>query len=562
MRLTNSSGDAAKKPRVLGRTEPRLFTPPLRELTPDTSLGFEAIETAELIGRNLYPWQKYFLIASLELAPGSFASDEFPKLRYQTVLLLVARQQGKSFIMSTRLLWRMLMWDGPEVEPPLILGAAHKLSAAEEILDLSVKAMRRSAGRKYIEHQSNVNGNKYFELTNGSRYRCEAASDDGGRGLSVTDLAFDELRQQRDWESWSALTNTTNARYSSQTIAVSNAGEGKSVVLRSLRTQALKRIDDWANNVSTGLMTPEEFAESHNTSMGLFEWSAPENCDIWDREAWAQAAPSMGHPDENGIVLVTEEMYASKAALVGAGGEEGIPEHVFRTENLCNWVSVEIDGPFPEEAIDACTDNESEIDPSSPLVVSVDTSHDRSMSYVAVAGYREDGLPHIEVVAQRAGTEWVAKLVAQQLDFTPDAVVVQGRGAPASSLIEYIEQEGAEVTPCQGNDLTSSCSQFSDRVTNGSIRFREQESLRLALDSAVKKYLGEVWVWNRAKSPVDVAPLCAVTMALWGLEMLGNDGEVRVTAYGEGYGDWYQPVSKDNEPAFSGATTDGGRWWE
>src|SRR5690625_5655123 len=83
--------------------------------------------------------------------------------------------------------------------------------------------------------------------------------------------------------------------------------------------------------------------------MGLFEWSAPEDCDIWDREAWAQAAPSMGHPDENGIVLVTEEMYASKAALVGVGGDEGIPEHVFRTENLCNWVSVEIDGPFPED---------------------------------------------------------------------------------------------------------------------------------------------------------------------------------------------------------------------
>src|SRR5690625_6960062 len=104
MRLTNSSGDAAKKPRVLGRTEPRLFTPPLRELTPETSLGFEAVQTAELIGRKLYPWQKYFLIASLELAPGAFTYDELPKLRYQTVLLLLARQPGKSIIMSTSLL--------------------------------------------------------------------------------------------------------------------------------------------------------------------------------------------------------------------------------------------------------------------------------------------------------------------------------------------------------------------------------------------------------------------------------------------------------------------------
>ena len=560
--MTNSNGNAVKERKRLGKTTPRLWTKPLRELTPDTSLGFEAIEAAMIAGRTLHPWQEWFLIHSLELELGSFSYDDFPRLRFKTVLLLVARQNGKSFIMSTRLLWRMLMWDGPEDEPPLILGAAHKLSAAEEILDLSIKAMRRSAGRRYIAHQSNVNGNKYFELMNGSRYKCEAASDDGGRGLSVTDLAFDELRQQRDWDSWSALTNTTNARFSSQTIAVSNAGTDKSNVLRGLRRQALLRLEEWADYVDTGIMDAEEFANKYDTTLGLFEWSAPEGCDIWDRDGWAQANPSMGHEDENGIAYVTEETVASKAALVGAGSEEGIPEHVFRTENLCQWVAVEIDGPFPEETIDACTDNESEIDPSSPLVVSVDTSHDRSMSYVAVAGYREDGLPHIEVVAQRAGTEWVAKLVAQQLDFTPDAVVVQGRGAPASSLIEYIEQEGAEVTPCQGNDLTSSCSQFSDRVMNGSVRFREQESLRLALDSAVKKYLGEVWVWNRAKSPVDVAPLCAVTMALWGLEMLQDGGEVRVTAYGEGYGDWYQPVSKDNEPAFSGATTDGGRWWE
>src|SRR5690625_7981835 len=119
---------------VIGKTEPRLFTPPLRELTPETSLGFEAVQTAELIGRKLYPWQKYFLIASLELAPGSFSYDEFPRLRFKTVLLLVARQQGKSFIMSTRLLWRMLMGDGPEVGPPLSTAAAHKCVAAWGVL--------------------------------------------------------------------------------------------------------------------------------------------------------------------------------------------------------------------------------------------------------------------------------------------------------------------------------------------------------------------------------------------------------------------------------------------
>lgn len=532
-----------------------MWTRPLRELTPETSLGFEAIEAAELVGRQLHPWQKFFLIHSLELALGSFTSDEFPKLRFKTVLLLVARQQGKSFIMSTRLLWRMLMWDGPEVESPLILGAAHKLGAAEEILDLTTKAVQRSQLGQMVARKSNVNGNKYLELVNGSRYKCEAASDDGGRGLSVTDLAFDELRQQRDWESWSALTNTTNARFSPQVIAVSNAGEGKSVVLRGLRSQALQRIHDWAEKVSTGGMTPEEFAGSHDTTMGLFEWSAPDGCDIWDRDGWAQANPSLGHADESGMVLVTEDMLASKAALVGAGGQEGIPEHVFRTENLCQWVTAAVEGPFTDEQIERGIDRDSEISDDSPVVLAVDTSHDRSMTYLAVAGYREDGLPHVEVIAERAGTEWVAKLVASGLDFTPDAVVIQGRGAPASSLIEYIEQEGVAVTRCQGNDLTSASSQFSDRLVAGSLRFREQEALIIGLRDAVKKDLGEVWVWNRAKSPVDVAPLCAATEALWGLEMLSG-GEVTVTAYGDDYGSWYR-----SEPVASGAGNDG-RWWE
>ena len=209
-----------------------MWTRPLRELTPEMSLGFEAIEFSEkVLGRPLHPWQKWFLIHSLELAEGSFTSDEYPTLRFRTVILLVARQNGKSYIMSTRLLWRMLMWDGPGVEPPLILGTAHKLGAAAEILNLSCKALERSDElRSHIARRSRTNGDEHLELVNGSRYRIEAASDDGGRGLSVTDLGFDELRQQKNWSAWAAMSNTTNAIHSSQVIAVSNAGEALSLI--------------------------------------------------------------------------------------------------------------------------------------------------------------------------------------------------------------------------------------------------------------------------------------------------------------------------------------------
>ncbi|MCW1249653.1 phage terminase family protein [Acaricomes phytoseiuli] len=503
--------------RLLGVAEPRIFTPPLRELTPETSLGFECIEFAEkALGRVLYPWQRWFLIHSMELAPGSFASDEFPVFRFRTVLLLVARQNGKSTVMSVRLLWRMFMWQGPEVEPPLILGTAHKLGAAEEILDLAYSTITRSPElAEMISRRSRVNGDKNFELTNGARYKCEAASDDGGRALSVTDLGFDELRQQRTWDAWSALTNTTAARFSSQVLGVSNAGDSRSVVLKALRAKALKEL------------------ESPETEFGFFEYSAPDDCNILDREGWAQANPSLGHSS-----ALSEKTLAATAALVGADGDDGVPEHKFRTETLCQWVLAASDGPFTEEQLEACTDAGSSIAEDSPIVLAVDTSADRSMTHLAVAGWREDGLPHVEVITSRSYTEWVARVVSEGLDFAPDLVVVQGRGAPATPLIEALEDAGVEVTKCQQSDLTNSCSQMADRIVSGSVRWLPQPNLTIAAREVVQHHLGDVWVWDRKKSPVDVSPLCAVTFALWGLARVERKTAVS-TAYGEDYEKWW-----------------------
>lgn len=534
MLLTNSRHAAGKSKKRLGSTTPRIFTSPLRELTPETSLGFEAIDAARIAGRTLHPWQEWFLIHSLELALGSFTYDEFPRLRYKTVLLLVSRQNGKSFIMSTRLLWRMLMWDGPEVEPPLILGAAHKLSAAEEILDLTTMALRRSDARKYVAHKSNVNGNKYLELSNGSRYKCEAASDDGGRGLSVTDLAFDELRQQRDWESWSALTNTTNARFSSQVLAVSNAGTSKSDVLRGLRKQALDRIADWDKYVSAGVMDVESFANQHDTTLGLFEWSAPDGCDIWDRDGWAWANPSMGHEDENGIALITEETLASKASLVGAQGEDGVPEHVFRTENLCQWVTADVESVFGAGVWDAGTDPDSTIADDSKIMLSVDVSHDRAMAYIGASGFRGDGKPHVEVIAMREGPEWVVPFLEENFKKSGAlGVVIQGRGAPASSMIDHLEASGIPVFRCEGSNLGGAHGKFFDAVKTRRVFHVPQSVLDAAAADGMMRPLGDVSIWDRRKSPVDVSPLIACAQALWGLEASGLKVE-QVSAYENG----------------------------
>ena len=523
--------------KLKGRAVPRLWTRPLRGLTPLTTFGFEAIQFAERdLGLNLHPWQKWFLLHSLELEPGYETGDPLPMLRYKTVVLLVSRQNGKSFVLSARLLWRMFMWD-KGVKPPLILSTAHKLSLAEEILDDAHRTVSLSEMHDRIAQRSNTNGNKFFRLDNGARWKCEAASDDGGRGLSVTDLAFDELRQQKEWSAWAAMTNTINAVQSSQTIAVSNAGEAKSDVLRSLRSKALEEIEARAAAEKRG----EEYAPV-DASLGLFEWSAPDDCDIWDTAGWCQANPSLGHPNS-----ITGDMLASKAALVGEPGA-GLPEHKFRTENLCQWVNVTADSLFSSEELEACLDRESEIAPDSPVYLSVDVSRDRKMTSLSIAGFRDDGKPHVEFVTQRAFTEWVPEFLANGLAFKPAAVIMQGRGCAASSLIPFIEQAGTPVVRCEGGDLPNAYGLFYDRVMEKSVSWIEQETLIGALSEIRTKSTGDAFLFNREKSPVDIAPACAAAFALWGL-LNTVAGAKKESAYNEPEM-WYKQEEDE-----------GGKWW-
>lgn len=523
--------------KLKGKAVPRLWTRPLRELTPLTTFGFEAIKFAERdLGLSLHPWQKWFLLHSLELEPGYETGDPRPKLRYETVVLLVSRQNGKSFVLSARLLWRMFTWKNREKEL-LILSTAHKLSLAEEILDAAHRTVSISEMHDKIMQRSNTNGNKFFKLENGAKWKCEAASDDGGRGLTVTDLAFDELRQQRDWSAWAAMTNTTNAVWSAQTIAVSNAGEAKSEVLRSLRAKALEEMEARAAAEKHG----EDYSPS-DPSLGLFEWSAPDDCDIWDTDGWRQANPSLGYPD-----AITGDVLASKAALVGEPGA-GLPEHKFRTENLCQWVNVTADSLFSSEELDACLDPDSEIAPDSPIYLSVDVSRDRKMTSLSIAGFRDDGKPHVEFVTQRAFTEWVPEFLANGLAFKPAAVIMQGRGCAASSLIPFIEQAGTPVVRCEGGDLPNAYGLFYDRVMEKNVSWIEQETLIGALSEIRTKSTGDAFLFNREKSPVDIAPACAAAFALWGL-LNSVAGAKKESAYNEPEM-WYKQEEDE-----------GGKWW-
>lgn len=501
------TGALAKR---LGSELPRLWTPPLRELTPETSKGFECIAFAEgILGIELLPWQKWLLIHALELAEdGSF--------RFRTVVLLVARQNGKSTLMQVLTLWRMYV-DAAK----LIIGTAQNLDIAEEQWRGAVELAEGVPElADEIARVVKTNGGKALELESGERYKVAAANRKGGRGLSGDLVLMDELREHSNWDSWSAVTKTTLARFYAQVWAASNAGDAASIVLRFLRKLAHTALGNPDGLEDVG--APADDDEADGDTLGLFEWSAPPGISIWDRDGWAMANPSLGY-------TITEKAIASAARTD--------PEGIFRTEVLCQWLDTTADGPFPEGRWEKARDDASAI--VGRYVFCVDTSHDRTTTHIGVAGYNAEGVLHVEVVASRSGTAWVkdwlttppeGKHVARMADPDLVGVTLQANGAPVSSLLDELEKvEKLNVIPWSGADLSRWTGMFYDRVRGTekdekgnaippedvvpAIRHRVQPVLDVAAATAVAKPSGDAFFWDRGKSPNDVAPLVAVTGA-------------------------------------------------
>ncbi|MFD7157950.1 terminase large subunit domain-containing protein [Kribbella sp. NPDC059898] len=488
-----------------GCEEPRIFTPPLRELTPETSLGFSVIAFAEdVLEMDLMPWQRWLLIHMLELQPDG-------SLRFRTCVVLIARQNGKSTLSQVIALWFMFVYGSP-----LIIGTAQDLDVAEEIWQGAVDLVEETPELDELkQHVIRVNGKKSLVLTSGERYKVKAANRRAGRGLSGDVVLLDELREHQSWDAWGAITKTTMARAFALILAMSNAGDSTSIVLRYLRKLAHLALGDpdGINSDDEEIRPDEDGMEldAEDDSLGIFEWSAPPGAALRDPAAWAQANPALGH-------TITERTIKSAVRTD--------PEWIFRTEVLCQWSEGTLEGPFPPGAWEASADPDTSRAPGALIALCVDVSWDRSTTYVGLASVRPDGLYHVELIARRAGTDWLADWLTspeRAAEVRGAPVAIQHRGAPSSSLIGPLTDAGIRVVEWGGADLGIAAGTFYDRVRAAigegdaavGLRHRDQPALNLAAATASTRPVGDSWVWDRRGSPTDASPLVAVTGALW-----------------------------------------------
>lgn len=477
-----------------GKTEPRIYTKPKRKLTEKTTLGYMAIEYAKnILGLTLYPWQEWALLHIFEIEGNLEKEWHF---RYRTVVIMVARQNGKTILSKVIASFFLNV-----LQAKSVFGTSLSVEKAEEVWEAVIADQETIPELKpEIERVARQNGGKKLVLTGNRVYKAGAPNRRAGRGDSNDLVMLDELREHRDWEAWSASVNSTNAKPNAMVICFSNAGDPDSVVLRQLRSQAISQISG---------TEAENFGGAEAESLGWFEWSAIDDADLNDIEALTQANPALGYG------LLTERALLSNVATM--------PENKFRSECLCQQVESILPEPFPKGTWNALYDPNSKIAETSELFFGIDLSVDRKTVTIAVCGLREDGNYHIEVVARRNGLDWAIDWFRERAIKQKMNLAFQSRGAPVSGIAEQIcTLTGVNRIAVEGPDLTNGWARFYDSIaiaeepTRSGVRTYhiDQPILNTAAKTCQLKNLGGgMMLPDRAKSPDDIAPLFACAIA-------------------------------------------------
>lgn len=492
---------------------PRWGTP--RTLSRPT-LGPAVAEVARLLGHELMPWQQYVADVALELDPVTGLPV------YREVGVTVPRQQGKTLMILVLMVHRALGF-GLRRRQNVIYTAQTRNDARKKLEDDHLPILDVSKLRSRYRTRM-TNGSEAILWKNRSKIGITSATEKAGHGETLDLGIIDEAFAHVDDRLEQAMKPAMLTRDDAQLWWMSTAGKRTSTYL-------LGKVEVGRQIVEAGV----------TEGVAFFEWSADPNSDPADPQTWRSCMPALGY-------TITESAVAADQKSMKPAEFRRACLNIADTESVAGWQVI------GETAWATAADAASA--PEDPVCFAIDVSRGDAHAAIAVAGWQVGGhreapcrehaptvdddcrdcrryrLRHVELVAHERGTGWVVPWILERVQkWNPCAVVID-QGGPANVIVPALERAWDDlIFP----DLAARCplvkptvrevgqasGQFYDGIcsrvlADRSIRHVPHPGLTSAVAGAMKRPLGEAWAWGRQHSSVDISPVVAASLALWG----------------------------------------------
>jgi phage terminase large subunit-like protein len=470
---------------VLGRVEPRISTPPLRDLeVEDASWGWDFADFCALIGYPLDEWQAW-----LAIHLGELLEDGSP--RFRKAIVVVARQNGKSLFAALLCLYWLFV-----ERVPLVYGThkdrAEAKKAWREAIEIAESTPLLAAALPPVHIVKQISEEDFF-TSFGSHYLFGAPNRRAGRGRTVHRALIDELREHTSRDCWNALVPATNAVGNPLVLAITNEGPMESTVLHEEMDSALGYIETGEGDWRTFLAA----------------WSCPSDADPLDLEALAYANPSLGRIRPNGTGLRADALLGLAHTAVKAGGKTLAD---FKTEMMCIRVD-QLDAAIrPEDWAQCGVQRADALDLAQhrrEVALAFDVAADASHATL-VAAVTVDGVTHLDVVKSWDGFESRKQLRAELpglVEKIRPRKVCWLAGGPAAAVADEFHARRLRnvlVEVVRAEDIMKAVMGFEEQAAAGHLRHAHDPLLNQHVQQAQRLARGDGWVFaRRGQAPID-----------------------------------------------------------
>jgi hypothetical protein len=436
-------------------------------------------------------WQRRAITRAL-------AVDAAGRLVHREYLISTGRQNGKTAIVRSVLGWALTTDVGPAWA--LLYGLAYQRAQARipysavlaDLADLRRRVGPESSGglalTRYLGIRSAMHGwrREYHIASRDAR--------DALRGYSIDLAVFDEVRTQRDEETYAALKPTVAARPEPLILEISSAGDERSVLLRSLWDRGRRVID--------GAEPAEGF--------GMTWYAADDDDAPEDPRAWAKSSPAFleGRISE---ATIRDELRAFTPST-------------FRRERLNLWADAADEwlppGVWARQTAPAPGELEGRV------VLGVEAEPGWSRATIAVAVAATDAPTYVAIAAELvapagstvAPAELLEVLERTRVSWSPTLVVWSRAAAAAKHLAAWavdVDVATLELTPA---DLRNASELFRSELVGRRLEHAEDPVLgvqaRRARPSSALEAGG--WYFSIRESRGAIDALRAAVWAAWG----------------------------------------------